>query len=364
MIRKLFVLQVVLLVSIHSMAQYYKNQDAATAFASNMSEWQITKDIKVRGNIEKLCKGKKSARIGDRLANELASRNRIPKNETYVYEQFLDWIQKEINNNSLNVKYSNFTYLDPKKTSFSEDIKKDYEFYTCQVTVSGQFNFTGNDLFYVYNGKIAKIDAFEIESGSKKVKIDFSDIEDTYAGLSYEYTKYFPIGISYDYNITESRFIIGATVGLNLGKKTYPYKDKLNLNNILDYERKVSVIEPEAYLTVNSYYCWKYFAVGCGVGYTQFTEHKIKLSYDGLPQTSYTSSGNQVTYRSTDIQYTTKADDIYKFMLRPDIKGYIPVGDDLFVIQVNIGYDFIFGMKSFNGFHAGIGIRIDVEDIF
>ena len=48
-------------------------------------------------------------------------------------------------------------------------------------------------------------------------------------------------------------------------------------------------------------------------------------------------------------------------MLRPVIKGFIPVSEDYLDIVVSVGYDYVFGYKEKNGLNFGIGIQFVLD---
>ena len=53
--------------------------------------------------------------------------------------------------------------------------------------------------------------------------------------------------------------------------------------------------------------------------------------------------------------YDTYADKI-KFMLRPSIKGFIPMSDEWSLV-VGAGYDYVFKYKKCNGFNFSLGLQ-------
>jgi hypothetical protein len=47
-------------------------------------------------------------------------------------------------------------------------------------------------------------------------------------------------------------------------------------------------------------------------------------------------------------------------MIRPSVKGFIPVSDQWFV-TVTVGYDYVFGYKDKNGVNFGLGLQYNFD---
>lgn len=127
------------------------------------------------------------------------------------------------------------------------------------------------------------------------------------------------------------------------------------MKDIMNFTRKRLDMDAKGYLTITPSFFMKYFSVGCGVGALIFQGDKREEegSY------AYASSGEAPVSRSTSIgsvqSETHKNSYMLKFMIRPVIRGYIPVSDDFFIV-VNAGYDYVFDYKKLNGFNFGLGV--------
>lgn len=122
----------------------------------------------------------------------------------------------------------------------------------------------------------------------------------------------------------------------------------------MNYKRTRKILDPKFYVTATPSLYFRYVSVGCGVGvlYMSGKEEKSSSSYSSSLSGGISSSG----YSSTT-QECTKLN----FMLRPVIKGFIPVSEDYLDIVVNIGYDYVFGYKEKNGLNFGIGVQFVLD---
>lgn len=149
------------------------------------------------------------------------------------------------------------------------------------------------------------------------------DVADETWGISYNYSKCFPVGISFSY--TANHFYIGGDLGVNL--KKYVLKDN---------ETKWEIGDPLFYLSVSPGLYIKYLSVSCGVGFL----------LDSRETTEFSSNGSTSTKGLG-----------FSFFAKPTITGYIPIDDDWFV-TLNLGYDICPKFKNLNGISLGIGFQI------
>lgn len=152
------------------------------------------------------------------------------------------------------------------------------------------------------------------------------DVADETWGISYNYSKGFPVGISFSY--TMNHFYIGGDLGVNLKKEKYTLK-----NN----ETKIEKGDPVLYLSASPGFYMKYFSVSCGVGFL----------LDSREATISSSNGS-----------TNTKDLGYSFFAKPAITGYIPIDDDDWFVTLNLGYDICPKFKSLNGISLGIGFQV------
>lgn len=207
----------------------------------------------------------------------------------------------------------------------------------------------------VYYVNIAKEKIGKIENSkytaSGKIKIDWSGLEEeqTIGGsLNYSPNWY---GLSGSYSYLYFMGSIDAGVNFDDDKVT---QEKLDMTNVLNYTKKTISYDPSWYITFTPSLYLKYFSVGCGVGcmfsqkkYNEMTTEKT-THYEGNESFNTTISYGKPTRSTT--KYTPS------FMLRPTVKGYIPLNDEWF-ITANVSYDYAFDIRIKNGMNFGLGLQ-------
>lgn len=225
--------------------------------------------------------------------------------------------------------------------------------------MTGASNFNENDLFVLVNGKIAKIQDYQVgveKNGRRKLRIDLSGLdldweleeENGSMGLTYNYSKAFPVGVSF-YG-SKWKFMASVDFGMNFNKDIYTTR-KVDFNNLMDYKITYGEFDPKYYVTVTPSFYLKYFSVGWGVGML------ILKGKETIYERNYQTDGNGnpvVTIGgSTIYEDVEKA----KFMMRPNIRGFIPC-NDLFAITVSVSYNWIQGYKEMSGIDFGVGAQL------
>ena len=346
-----------------------KPVDVVNAFGKNISIW-CEKNLEVyRSNAENYVANE--CRVADNLMMEFAKENRDPK---YLPKNYFNGFKRLI----LKERGLVFTLTNTREipsdavanAGKNEKLLKECQFVAGDIQLSGSLSFEAKDLYIIHDDKIVKIQNYEEvvdeKTGDTKVKVDFSDIklDGRYAGLSYQYAKNFPLGFEMTYNFEDSWFMLGLDYGFNLDKKLV-YNQSYDMKSIINFNKRAIAIDPKEYVTLAPYVCMKYLAVGCGFGALAYDEYDASYSYNAEPQYGTTSSGSKYYYRTTTINDgTINSKEKYKFMIRPDIKGLIPLDDETFIITINLGYDYVFGLKDFNGVHVGVGIMLDLNEFF
>ena len=319
---------------------------------NRIENWVVSDRYKDRKAIENLCK--RGMRISDDLAKQLAKRNDAVPMETYELADYLNWIQNEMDKRPKNFKisFSNYRRIPEEKWPSNT---KGFELYACTVNTYGTLNYSCEDLILVKKGVIYGIAPYK-EDKNHKVHIDFDDFINDYetVGFSYNYGKHFPVGGSLNYSFEEIPFMLSVDFGINLDGDKYII-DKVEMQDILNYTREKKVVDPKFFLTLTPQVYFKYFAIGCGVGflYMDGTEETANYAYTS----STTSSGNvSVTVSGSGSQSVADNYIMLKPMIRPVAKGFIPLSDE-FWISLSVGYDLIFGYKEKNGLSFGLGIQ-------
>lgn len=329
--------------------QAQKNENAVRSFAANMQSWSQTTKLEYQRNLQKLCDGAKSVRVTDNIIESLAPKNGYMNAKgSYFLETYLNCLIKEIKK-GIHIQYSNFKYVNTNETTVSDT--KGLELIACDITISGAVNFNVKDLFYVRNGKISKIDKYEEiidkRTGKRRIKVDLSDIEfsDEAMALTYNYSKNFPVGATFEY--AWPWFRLGLDLGVNFKKDNF-IVDDVKMTDIMNYERTTKTLDAKSYITVTPSFYMKYFSLGCGIGalFLEGTEEHHNYSTGETTQVGGSSS--------TDVSEI-------RFMLRPCIKGFIPLADDDFAFIISAGYDYAFGYKKCNGLNFGLGFQFNLD---
>ena len=166
------------------------------------------------------------------------------------------------------------------------------------------------------------------------------DVDEKTLGYSYGFSKHFQTILAGNYTI--SYLSIGCELGINYDK-----------NNIVRSD--VETDDPIFFLTASPGFYYKYFSINCGIGFlfaqnkTNWTKPKginIDISSDDV-------TVSPITYE----QDSTKKPKI-GFLIKPLLKGYIPIREDEFYITIDAGYIYIPNFRDFNGFTFGAGIQM------
>lgn len=340
------------IITIPAVAQDY-SVGPVLQFANSISKWTSTHRDEFRFEAEDLCNGSKKAIVNDDFSHILTKRNNpnAPLQKSYELETYLNNIGNQVSKGTINITYTNISEVSKKDIVFESKISdKDLgltELYSCKIKVTGDIQHESNELFYVYKNKIAKIGKYEKKNG--KVVVKFDDFINDYEtiGISYNYGKYFPVGISVNYSPENIPFMISVDVGVNFDKDKYVI-DRVEMKDIMNFNRTKKVYDPQFFLTVTPQLYLKYFAIGCGAGIMMMDGTEETANYE---YASSSLSGNAIE---------TGSGILVKPMIRPVIKGFIPLNDDDLFLSVSVGYDYVFGYKEKNGINFGVGIQLEL----
>jgi len=329
-------------------------ESVVRSFGDNMLSWTQTGYLIYHKNLIRLSNGEKKVRVYDELSSYLF--NKYNYDEANELDSYLNCLEKEMSA-GITVRYSNFRKVSNDALTVYD--ANGLEFIACDINVTGTINRTFKDLFYIRKGKISKIDKYETvedkETGKRKVRVDLSDLAyDNYEtiGLTYNYSKHFPIGGSIYYAWESVPILLSFDFGYS-NENTEYIIDKVDMTDIMNYKRVKKTLDPKYYMTITPHAYFKYFAVGCGFG---------ALIMEGKEETAeyhYTSSSNGSG--SIGNGWETNCS-VSKFMIRPTVKGFIPLDDDdIWSIVVSAGYDCVFGYKDKNGFNVGLGVKVNLD---
>lgn len=328
------------------------------AFAKNLSGWVNSGDFNCLINLGDLySKSKPSFIIADDLAHVLANRNGLSRNSSYTWDSFEAWMEKEIGR-GLRLSVSDIRSVPRYQISAYGGNASDFDYAACRINTSGTLSHSESALFVIKDGKVCKIGPYEetvdTQTGQRKVRIDLSGLSDmdytTTLGAMYSYGKHFPVGVSVDG--AYGKFSLGIDIGFSSDKRSYKTMKIKSFTNLSNYKAEKGVYTPKMYLCASPGIYLNYFSVNCGVGCMIFTGTKTVAQMSG----SY--DGDRFSFNGGQIGETSSG--MYKFMLRPSVKGYIPCSDSFF-ISLGIGYDIIFGYKRLNGLNYGLGIRLVLD---
>lgn len=339
-------------------------------FGNNLRDWCATKDIEYRNKAQEQCD--KSCRVNDEIMEDFVA-GRGLESEDYVVPNYLNGFQRALVKGAVSLsmrdvktiladEQSDASSYGESSTSPKTKHIKNYTLVACDITTSGVLNYRIKDLFYLRKGKILKISPYEEvvdqKTGKKKVKVDFSDLDDYETwGFSYNYGKNWPIGLSASYSY--SWFMIGADLGINLDKNKL-YKHSLEMTDVMNFRKKDIEFNPHLfYLTITPSIYLKYVSIGCGAGILCMEGKEYTDNYSSQSSTSSTENGS-VSSSYSSSSYTSESDCTkVKFMLRPTIKGYIPLSGELY-LSLSVGYDYAFGYKEKNGINFGLGLQFEL----
>lgn len=324
------------------------------SFGNQMTLWSQGHNFYIE-EIDKLCNTDNNkgivTRVSDRIVQSLAQKN-LPQqspNGSYTIESYVNWMQKEIDKG---ISISYYEIEDVPMSMIEKKYSKDGMHYvSCKIKITGTINYEVSDLFYVLNGKIVKIDNYDViidkKTGKRKVKISFDDLaldEVQAIGLNYNYSKSFPIGASISYSW--SMFMYSLDFGINRDNDIIS-SQKVDITDIMNYQVTKGEYDPKFYISVTPSLYLKYVSIGCGIGTLVMNGTKVTESYNA----------NDSYITSLRISLTSK---YYKFMLRPNLTGYIPCSDT-WSISVSVGYDYVFGYKKMTGWNFGVGLQYTLD---
>ena len=314
----------------------------AKAYGENLKQWTLTENFRYRTNVEEICDGKKSTRIADDIAMDLARRNSVPHNVSYQLDSYLNWIEKAMLN-GIKIDFSDYEVVDRNKiegttvqeTRYAREADKEYV--SCRVRVNGSLSFDVYDLICMRDGKITKVSRFE-KSGNR-VKVDFSDLVDEHSlEVSYGYSSNFPLNIGISTNF--SYFNIGVEYGMNFSEEQLDFRKHTNFatSSLERGKYWYLMATPGVYL--------RYASVDCGLG-------NVFAKYNYNYESVYTSS-------------TTSEKKNY-FIMKPKVTFHIPIPfgvsprEEVLYISPHIGYQYVPKCSTLNCWEVGIGVRFRFE---
>lgn len=336
------------------LATWAQNTYIVQQFGKELSYWASSKNTySALESMEKLCSQNPSILIGDKIMEALASSYGVPQSDTYRWDSYINCMEKEITK-GIDVSVSRIETVPSNLIPEKYKNDKSLSFVSCNIKMTGASNFDENDLFVLRNNKIVKIQNYQVvtdKKGRRRLHVDLSDLgidEDTEGwGISYNYSKAFPLGASITYS--KWKFMVSVDFGVNFDKDLYTTQ-KVDFKNIVDYSITRGEYDLKYFLTATPAFYLKYFSVGWGFGMASLKGNEY------TKQTSLTIHEDGTVIQTTGSTSSTSGDEKLKFMMRPTVKGYIPCNDNFF-ISLSVSYDWILGYKDKSGIGFGAGIH-------
>lgn len=329
-------------------------------FGNNLRDWCSTKDTDYRMRAQKQCTD--ACRVKDKIMEDFAANSGLSVKD-YVVPNYLNGFENALGNGTILISIGNVRTISNQEQTYSSSFSKEeerraknYVTVACDITVTGAINYHIKDLYYIKKGKIVKITPYQEikdkKTGKTKVLVDFSDLENTsMLGFSINHDQHFPIGASI---IGQSGwFMCSLDFGVNLDSKKY-FMGKMDMVNIMNYSSTRTEYNPKQFLMLTPAVFLKYVSVGCGVGF---------IWLDGKEETSErkTTFNGDGSYKGYTGGSTSTNAATVELMLRPQIKGYIPLSSSC-NMSIGVGYDIIPKMKTLNGYNVSIGFHFDFDE--
>lgn len=326
-------------------------------FGRNLQKWASTNDLYYCNYaIDNYCRqdSKMKTIVKDEIVKcypRMKSLQILPYYDMTTYSTLLQlWI-----NDKVEIRFSEIRAI--PRSELSGDFSDKYDYVACRIRISGAVDMDVHDLFYIdKDDRIIKIEtlAWEVDrkSGKRKVKINLDDIFEmsNYGvfSVTYNYSKHFPIGMSL--GLSYQKFFCGLDFGVCLDK--YEIKNKsYEITNIMNYTIKDGLYKPKFFVTLSPGFFMKYFSVSCGLG--------AVICTGTITETSRKAYTTDYGFTSSESSFDV-SDTKYKFMVRPNVRGYIPCSE-LFSIVVSVGYDCVIGIKDLNGINFGAGFAVSFD---
>lgn len=351
LMKKTIILTCCLFYGIGSFSQSVE-ENIVQQFGRNMHEWCSTKDIDYRIKAQSLCSD--ACRVKDKIMENFGTNSGLNVKD-YVVQNYLNGFEDALYRGPVSFSISNikvipfneqYVLINGKMQKNTDNLVRKISVVSCNINVKGSINFQVRDLYYIKDGKIAKITPYEEivdKTGRRKVKVDFKDIidfdfEDTYYGEydafggSLSYSKSYPLNIGINYNY--SLFNIGLEIGVN-------WKDKTMSNNI-DSNSSEVIFSNNVYGVLNPGIFTRYVTFNCGIGCAFM-------------------NGKEINNRN---QVLTNENAKFFFMMKPSIEFNIhtSLGLSDVIFSPRIAYNYIPKFQQLNCWEFGIGFRYIIDN--
>lgn len=367
--KKYIFLILYLIVSIDIQGQYHRpEENIVRQFGQYLQLWCSTGDIDYRFKAQAQCAS--ACRVNNKLMEDFARLKGLDI-KNYVVPNYLNGFQAAMDKGSVNFQMTGIRTVANEDRDYGasssqrQKFEKEYTVVVDNTIVNGSVNYNIRDSYYIRKGKIPKIEPYEEvidkKTGKKRVKINLSGIDisdEATLGLSYNYSKHFPVGASL--NATWAWFMCSIDFGWHT-QKSNVHLEKLEMTDIVNYTLEKGDYTPKFFLTATPSFYYKYFSIGCGVGF-MYMQGDVTTITQNLSENEVNAFLNGATNSLAYGPSSTRTDDNEKtkLMLRPSVKGFIPITRSC-SLSLCVGYDYIFGYKKLNGINCGLGFQWDCD---
>lgn len=324
----------------------FNNRTVIEGYCNNTKMWTYTRKREHRKVLTSIIASKRNTIVQTKLHKRV--RNEIKEDSIkshYKFETYIANIEKWLENKTFFFDIINIETLTDDEILIQTQrkdinkIKDENAFYKGRLHIRDTLNIQKNvkkkdvyeELYVVdkNNNRVVTIVDFVLNN-DKKVIFNLADLEDNKTfGASINYSPNWPFSLSASYS--SGYFMIGLDGGFNTDHDQVVQKI-LTMQNILNYQKETISYDPQWYITATPSLYLKYLSVGCGAG-IMYSERNIDPLKKGKNRLYHIS-----------------------FMLRPTIKGYIPLNDEWF-LTVNTSYDWAMDLKIKNGMSFGLGLQ-------
>lgn len=349
---KKFILALAAIVAIALQASAQNNDTGVVRqFGDYLTAWATKTRTFSLDSLDQFISVKPVFRIGDNIMATLARQYDVTPADDYMWGSFMTCLQKEVDK-GINIS---FTDIKPVSESMVSKNYKDVKYVTCNIRISGASNFNERDLFVIRKGKILSIQPYaEVfdKQGRRRIKVDLSrfDLDENQEGIgiTYNYSNKFPVGISINY--TKYMVILSGDLGVNLHRDIGYTTQKVDFTDLMNYNITRGEYDVKFYLTFTPSFYMKYFSIGYGFGFV------CMEGTETYKYATFTSGVDGSTTVSTASGSHTSGDPKNKFMMRPNVKGFIPCGKNTF-ITLSVSYNWIPAVKNYSGLDIGVGLQ-------
>lgn len=329
-------------------------------YAALMKEWSETGKDNLREEVKKLCeKGNHIAIFTDSMSLRMAKLYAHGQKDELMLELYLISVQKHIDNGG-QILFSDLQAVPANSIEVTAPPKgldpKALSYFTAHASLGTNEPKEYQVLFHVRKDFITKVGDY-VRPINGKTKVDLSYLQsDESFGMTYNYGKHWPLGISANYR--NRIYMISGDLGINLDRDK-KHTRKLEMTDVMNFNLKEKELNPYAYLTATPSIFLKFVSIGCGAGiaYMRYQENNVERV---MQESGKYSTGDSMYTQYTQKNTTTDIDgEALKLIVRPALKVFIPVHKE-WNLSLGVSYDYIFTYKEMNGINYSLGLQYNL----